>query len=152
MQESTWLLKSFSQKELTIVEKTLNFFDPLVGFIESLFYKKKTTSMVKSKQSMKYSGGICQAGGLFQHNTEDIRPIDLFTNALETYKLKQERTQEEAKLLRTLIYCFKGSNIYECVRDTDKLDDRYPKKIREGYFERLRKYFPNEAKRTPYWY
>ena len=95
---------------------------------------------------------MCQTGGFFKQNTDDIRPIDLFAKTLEAYKLKQERTQEEAKLLRTLIYCFKGSKRYECVRDSDKLDDRYPKKIRKGYFERLQKYFPKEAKRIAYWY
>jgi hypothetical protein len=108
-------------------------------------YMQESTWLLKSLS-------MCQAGGFFKQNTEDIRPIDLFAKALKAYTLKQERTQEEAKLLRTLIYCFKGSKIYECIRDTDELTDRYPKKIREGYFERLHEYFPKEAKRTPYWY
>jgi len=77
-----------------------------------------------------------------------VRPIDLFEKALSIYQSHPERTSGEAKVLRILIYCFKG-NWHSCVR---RGADDHPKSVRKKYFQRLHKYFPREAKRTPYWY
>ncbi|MBT4889449.1 MAG: hypothetical protein HON65_07855 [Rhodospirillales bacterium] len=77
-------------------------------------------------------------------------PINLFSRALSIYKSQPMRTHGEAKVLRILIFCFKGyENPYNCVRGMDKA---YPKSIRIGYFQRLHKFFPKAAKQTPYWY
>jgi hypothetical protein len=94
-----------------------------------------------------FSIGKCNPEHLENIPTNKARPIDLFLKALSIYKLKEHRGPKEAKLLRTLIYCFKGSRFGRCVRG-----GTFPKKNREEYFQRLHKYFPKEAAHTPYWY
>lgn len=96
------------------------------------------------------SFGKCEKGRLELYPTGHIRPIDLFLKALSIYKLQRKRSLGEAKVLRILVYCFKGyENTYNCSRDTE---EAYPKSERKKFFQRLHKYFPKEAKRTPYWY
>jgi hypothetical protein len=79
-----------------------------------------------------------------------FRPVEFFSKALSIYKSQSERNVGEAKVLRILILCFKGrQNPFNCVRG---LKNEYPESLRKGYFERLHKYFPQEAKKTRYWY
>lgn len=133
----------------TVESLTLHPDDPaaLTTVGHFIYSKHRFTKCDVGVSEWELSLGICEDGP--RYNADIIRPIDLFTKALEIYTLKQERTQEEAKLLRTLIYCFKGSNIHKCVRGSD---DMFPNEIRRRYWQRLQKYFPKEAKRTPYWY
>ncbi len=83
-----------------------------------------------------------------EYPVDQVRPIDLFSKALSIYRTQPKRAFGEAKVLRILIFCFKG-NEANCVRGSE---DSFPKSLRKKYFQRLHKYFPEEAKRTPYWY
>lgn len=76
-----------------------------------------------------------------------ISPIDIFDRALSVFRTKNRRTKAEARLLRIMIYCFKG-NEGTCLRNKK---GAFPKFQRRAWFQRLHKYFPKEE-HVPYWF
>lgn len=93
---------------------------------------------------------VCNKERLKETSSDFVRPIDLFLKALSIYKTQPIRASEEAKVLRILIYCFKGyENQNNCTRGSE---DKFPESLRKGFFQRLHKYFPEKAKATPHWY
>lgn len=80
---------------------------------------------------------------------KSVAPIEMFSRALEIYKKQLSRTQEEASLLRTMIYCFKGySNQRNC---TFFNTDDYPESVRKDYFDRLKAEF-STSEQLEFWY
>jgi len=77
-------------------------------------------------------------------------PVDLFVLALEQYEKLSKSDQEEARVLRILIFCFKGvTNQANCVRNRES---DYPNLVRGEWYRKLHEKFPEAAKKTPYWY
>lgn len=94
--------------------------------------------------------GLCKEDPAEGNVEGYLRPINMFSKALKLYSALPSRTYSEARLLRILIYCFKSyTNRAACLRGPIQ---QFPQSIRRGYFQRLHKFFPIVAKRTPYWY
>lgn len=117
-----------------------------VGYF--LYSKDRFPKCSKGVTLWESSFGKCDNEKFEGYPRDQLRPIDLLSKALSIYKSQPIRTTAEAKVLRILIFCFKG-NEFRCVRGAK---DAYPESVRKGYFQRLHKYFPKAAKRTPYWY
>jgi len=67
---------------------------------------------------------------------------------LSIFKKEGKRQPSEARLLRIMIYCFKGNQL-SCVRNSEADTSSV---ARRSWFRRLHKLYPRAAKRTPYWY
>jgi hypothetical protein len=87
-------------------------------------------------------------GGCKKMSWRGVSPFDMFTKALSIFKKDRKRQAAEARLLRIMIYCFKG-NQFSCVRDSNADTSSV---ARKSWFRRLHKLYPRAAKRTPYWY
>jgi hypothetical protein len=87
-------------------------------------------------------------GGCKMMSSQGVSPFDMFTKALSIFKKEGKRQAAEARLLRKMIYCFKG-NQFSCVRNSEADTSSV---ARKSWFRRLHKLYPRAAKRTPYWY
>ena len=77
-------------------------------------------------------------------------PIELLERARDMFAQRETRAESEARVLRTMIYCFQSTpNRRKCVRDSGVGAE---KKTRAGWFARLHRHFPEAAARTPHWY
>ncbi|MBT3786800.1 MAG: hypothetical protein HOC33_04970 [Alphaproteobacteria bacterium] len=87
-------------------------------------------------------------GGCKKISSRGVSPFDMFARALSIFKKEGKRQPSEARLLRIMIYCFKGNQL-SCVRNSEADTSSV---ARRSWFRRLHKLYPRAAKRTPYWY
>ena len=92
--------------------------------------------------------GACKRHGYA--GNADAAPIALFDRARAAFQTRESRADAEARLLRTMIHCYRGrQNHKSCVRKSTIGTER---RTRARWFFTLHRYFPEAAEKTPYWY
>ncbi len=108
-----------------------------------IFYRCHAPGVTLWEQTL----GACKDENARHPDT--VIPIEMFNRALDRFAQSPQRSPEEARALRIMIYCFKGGeNRHNCARD--RLAN-YPESTRRSWFRRLNRDFPTKE-RVKFWY